>query len=186
MKEFVNSPMIPFVLPNVLLIAEMSTQKEYCDYILNHLKPIFKLTEPIQILLIFMQKMDLLLKLTPAEEVKLHVLPLLYRSLECEMTQLQELCLNVLPTFSTLIDYNAMKNSVIPRIKKLCLLSTNVGIKVNCLISIGKLLENLDKWLVLDEILPFLQHINSREPAIIMAIIGNNIFLKLTKMITNI
>lgn len=172
MKEFINSPMIPFVLPNVLLIAEMSTQKEYCDYILNPLKPIFKLTEPIQILLIFMQKMDLLLKLTPAEEVKLHVLPLLYRALECDMPQLQELCLNVLPTFSTLIDYNAMKNSVIPRIKKLCLVSANVGIKVNCLISIGKLLENLDKWLVLDEILPFLQQINSREPAIIMAIIG--------------
>lgn len=164
--------MIPFVLPNVLLIAEMSSQKEYYDHILPHLKPIFKLTDPIQILLIFMQKMDLLLKLTPAEEVKLHVLPLLYRSLECDMPQIQELCLNVLPTFSTLIDYNAMKNSVIPRIKKLCLMSTNVSVKVNCLISIGKLLENLDKWLVLDEILPFLQQIQSREPAIIMAIIG--------------
>ncbi|KAL7727644.1 hypothetical protein ACLKA6_013247 [Drosophila palustris] len=171
-KEFVNSPMIPFVLPNVLLIAEMSSQREYCDHILPHLKPIFKLTDPIQILLIFMQKMDLLLKLTPAEEVKQSVLPLLYRSLECDMPQIQELCLGVLPTFSTLIDYNAMKNAVIPRIKKLCLHSNNVSVKVNCLISIGKLLENLDKWLVLDEILPFLQHIQSREPAIVMAIIG--------------
>ncbi|XP_054739148.1 SCY1-like protein 2 [Anastrepha obliqua] len=171
-KEFVNSPMIPFVLPNVLLIAEMSSQKEYCEHILTHLKPIFKLTDPIQILLIFMQKMDLLLKLTPAEEVKLHVLPLLYRSLECDMPQIQELCLAVLPTFSNLIDYNAMKNAVIPRIKKLCLHSTNVSVKVNCLVSIGKLLEDLDKWLVLDEILPFLQQIQSREPAIIMAIIG--------------
>ncbi|XP_017482610.1 PREDICTED: SCY1-like protein 2 [Rhagoletis zephyria] len=171
-KEFINSPMIPFVLPNVLLIAEMSSQKEYCEHILTHLKPIFKLNDPIQILLIFMQKMDLLLKLTPAEEVKLHVLPLLYRSLECDMPQIQELCLAVLPTFSNLIDYNAMKNAVIPRIKKLCLNSTNVSVKVNCLISIGKLLEDLDKWLVLDEILPFLHQIQSREPAIIMAIIG--------------
>ncbi|XP_030369819.1 SCY1-like protein 2 [Scaptodrosophila lebanonensis] len=171
-KEFINSPMIPFVLPNVLLIAEMSSQREYCDHILPHLKPILKLSEPIQILLIFMQKMDLLLKLTPAEEVKQHVLPLLYRSLECDMPQIQELCLAVLPTFSTLIDYNAMKNALIPRIKKLCLQSSNVSVKVNCLISIGKLLENLDKWLVLDEILPFLQQIQSREPAIVMAIIG--------------
>lgn len=176
-KEFVNSPMIPFVLPNVLLIAEMSSQREYCDHILPHLKPIFKLTDPIQILLIFMQKMDLLLKLTPAEEVKQSVLPLLYRSLECDMPQIQELCLGVLPTFSTLIDYNAMKNAVIPRIKKLCLLSNNVSVKVNCLISIGKLLENLDKWLVLDEILPFLQQIQSREPAIVMAIIGGVVYI---------
>lgn len=43
-KEFVNSPMLPFVLPNALLIAEMSSQKEYCDHILPHLKPIFKIT----------------------------------------------------------------------------------------------------------------------------------------------
>uniref|UniRef100_A0A1A9X1U8 Protein kinase domain-containing protein n=1 Tax=Glossina brevipalpis TaxID=37001 RepID=A0A1A9X1U8_9MUSC len=171
-KEFVNCPMIPFVLPNVLLIAEMSSQKEYTDHILPHLIPIFKLKEPIQTLLILMQKMDLLLKLTAPEEVKLHVLPLLYRSLECDMPQIQELCLIVLPTCSDLIDYNAMKNSVIPRIKKLCLASTHVSVKVNCLISIGKLLENLDKWLVLDEILPFLQQIPCREPAVIMAIIG--------------
>lgn len=40
----VNSPMLPFVLPNALLIAEMSSQKEYCDHILPHLKPIFKIT----------------------------------------------------------------------------------------------------------------------------------------------
>uniref|UniRef100_A0A1B0B839 Protein kinase domain-containing protein n=1 Tax=Glossina palpalis gambiensis TaxID=67801 RepID=A0A1B0B839_9MUSC len=172
-KEFVNCPMIPFVLPNVLIIAEMSSQKEYSDHILTHLIPIFKLKEPIQTLLILMQKMDLLLKLTAPEEVKLHVLPLLYRSLECDMPpQIQELCLIVLPTCSDLIDYNAMKNSVIPRIKKLCVASTHVSVKVNCLISIGKLLENLDKWLVLDEILPFLQQIPCREPAVIMAIIG--------------
>ncbi|KAI9576905.1 hypothetical protein GQX74_011328 [Glossina fuscipes] len=77
-KEFVNCLVIPFVLPYVLIIAEMSSQKEYSDHILTHLIPIFKLKEPIQTHLILMQKMDLLLKLTAPEEVKLHVLPLLY------------------------------------------------------------------------------------------------------------
>ncbi|KAL5274330.1 SCYL2 family protein [Megaselia abdita] len=171
-KEFINSPMVPFVLPNVLLIAETSTQKEYVEHIFPHLKPIMKLQDPIQILLIFMQKMSLLLKLTPADDIKQHVLPLLWRSLECDMPQIQELCLNILPTFSSLIDYNATKNALLPRIKKLCLGSQNVSVKVNCLVCIGKLLENLDKWLVLDEVLPFLSQIPSREPAVIMASIG--------------
>lgn len=71
-----------------------------------------------------MQKMELLLKLTPADDVKSDVLPLLFRSLESNSQQLQELCLSVIPTFAALIDYPAMKNALIPRIKKLCI-STN-------------------------------------------------------------
>jgi hypothetical protein len=47
-----------------------------------------------------------------------------------------------------------------------------LSVRVNALICIGKLLQHLDKWLVMDEILPMLQQIPSREPAVIMAIIG--------------
>lgn len=172
MKEFVNPPMIPFVLSNVLLIAENCTSQEYVKHVLIHLKPVMKITEPIQILLIFMQKMDLLLKLTPAEDIKTDVLPMLYRALESDSQQIQELCLSILPTFASLIDYPSMKNHLLPRIKKLCVTSQLVSVKVNCLLCIGKLLEHLDKWLVMDEIIPFLPNIPSREPAVIMAILG--------------
>lgn len=164
--------MIPFVLPNVLLIAENCTSQEYVKHVLGHLKPVMKITEPIQILLIFMQKMDLLLKLTPAEDVKTDVLPMLYRALESDAQQIQELCLSILPTFASLVDYPSMKNHLMPRIKKLCVSSPLVSVKVNCLLCIGKLLEHLDKWLVMDEVIPFLPQIPSREPAVIMAILG--------------
>ena len=171
-KEFVNPPMIPFVLPNVLLIAESCTSQEYMKHILIHIKPVMKIQEPIQILLIFMQKMELLLKLTPSEDVKTDVLPMLYRALESDAQQIQELCLSVLPTFASLIDYPAMKNALLPRIKKLCVGSGYVSVRVNCLLCIGKLLEHLDKWLVLDEVIPFLPQIPSREPAVLMGILG--------------
>lgn len=171
-KEFINAPMIPFVLPNVMLISENATQQEYCKHILVHLKPVMKITEPIQILLIFMQKMDLLLKLTPAEDVRTDVLPMLYRALESDAQQIQELCLSIIPTFASLVDYPSMKNHLLPRIKKLCVTTPLVSVRVNCLLCIGKLLEHLDKWLVMDDILPFLPQIPSREPAVIMAILG--------------
>ncbi|KAG7298869.1 hypothetical protein JYU34_017324 [Plutella xylostella] len=171
-KEFVNPPMVPFVLPNVLLIAENSSKDEYIKYILPVLKPVMTIQEPIQILLIFMQKMELLLKLTPGEEVKSDILPMLYRALEADAQQIQELCLSVLPTFASLIDYPAMKNALLPRIKKLCLHTSYISVRVNCLLCVGKLLEHLDKWLVLDEIIPFLPQIPSREPAVLMGILG--------------
>lgn len=119
-----------------------------------------------------MQKMELLLKLTPAEEVKSDVLPMLYRALDSDAQQIQELCLSVLPTYATLIDYPAMKNALLPRIKRLCINTPFLSVRVNCLVCVGKLLEHLDKWLVLDEVLPFLQQVPSREPAVLMAILG--------------
>lgn len=47
--EFSNHQMIPFVLPNVLLIAEDCTTQEFCDLILPELKPVFKIQDPIQV-----------------------------------------------------------------------------------------------------------------------------------------
>ncbi|KAL0276542.1 UNVERIFIED_CONTAM: hypothetical protein PYX00_004098 [Menopon gallinae] len=171
-NEFANPTMVPFVLPSVLQIAESCSQQEYMTHVFPHLRLAMKMTDPIQILLIFMQKMPLLLKLTPAEEVKTDVLPMLYRALESDAQQIQELCLSVLPTYSGLIDYPSMKNAVLPRIKKLCISSNYISVRVNCLVCIGKLLENLDKWLVLDDILPFLPQIPTREPAVLMGILG--------------
>ncbi|XP_069829141.1 SCY1-like protein 2 isoform X2 [Dendropsophus ebraccatus] len=171
-SEFVNPDMVPFVLPNVLLIAEECTKEEYAKLILPDLGPVFRQQEPIQILLIFLQKMDLLLTKTPPDEIKNSVLPMVYRALEAPSIQIQELCLNIIPTFANLIDYPSMKNSLIPRIKSACLQTSSLAVRVNSLVCLGKILEYLDKWFVLDEILPFLQQIPSREPAVLMGILG--------------
>ncbi|XP_047245875.1 SCY1-like protein 2 isoform X1 [Girardinichthys multiradiatus] len=175
-SEFVNPDMVPFVLPNVLLIAEECTKEEYVRLILPDLTPVFKQQEPLQasnmILLIFLQKMDLLLTKTPPDDIKNSVLPMVYRALEASSVQIQELCLNIIPTFANLIDYPSMKNALIPRIKSACLQTSSLAVRVNSLVCLGKILEYLDKWFVIDEILPFLQQIPSREPAVLMGILG--------------
>lgn len=48
-KEFVNPTMVPFVLPNILLMAEKCSREEYCQKILPGLKPVMKIQEPIQV-----------------------------------------------------------------------------------------------------------------------------------------
>ncbi len=85
--------------------------------------------------------------------------------MQCEHMFLRALLLG-------LLDYQAMKNAVLPRVKRLCISTTLLSVRVNSLICLGKLLTHLDKWLVIDEILPMLQQIPSREPAVIMGIIG--------------
>lgn len=171
-RDLAQPAMVPFVLPSLFDIAQECTQKEYMKYILPYIKPVMKLMEPVQILLIMLQKMEILLKLTPPTDIQQHVLPMLYRGLDSDIPQVHELCLSVLPTFAGLLDHSSVKNSLLPRIKKLCLSTSSLSVRVNCLLCVGRLLEHLDKWIVLDEILPFLPQIPSREPAVLMGILG--------------
>lgn len=48
-------------------------------------------------------------------------------------------------------------------------------VRVNCLVCVGKILEHLDRWLVMDDIFPFLEQIPSRESPVIMAIVGETL-----------
>jgi hypothetical protein len=47
-----------------------------------------------------MQRMEMLLSKTPPTDVKNDVLPMIYRALESETTQIQELCLSIIPGFA--------------------------------------------------------------------------------------
>lgn len=173
-KEFMNPDMVPFVLPNVLIVAEEISNEEFETEILPSLIPVFQMKEPIQISMILMQKMELILTKSKnkPESIRSHILPMMCRTLEVDAQQVQELCLNTIPTVAHLLDYPSMKNSVLPKVKKLCLTTNYLAVRVNCLLCIGKILDHLDKWLVLDEVIPFLNEIPSKEPAVIMASIG--------------
>ena len=59
----------------------------------------------------------------------------------------------------------------------------DLKVRVNCLLCIGKLLEYMDKWHVLDDILPILPEIPSREPAVLMSMLGNLNLLYMTLLL---
>ena len=52
--------MIPFVLPSVLLVAEEASKQDFTKYVLPEIKPVMKVTEPVQVLMfgIRFQKRD--------------------------------------------------------------------------------------------------------------------------------
>eukprot|EP00794_Sanderia_malayensis_P017951 gene17951-19746_t len=170
--EFPNHAMIPFVLPNVFLVAEKCTDQEYRELILPELKKIFTVQEPVQVLLIFMQRMELLLKKTPADDVKSYVLPMVFRALESPSVAIEELVLSIIPDFAHMIDYSSLKNAIVPRIKNLILKTSALSVRVNALVCVGKIMEYLDKFMMVDDIFPIFPQIPSKEPAVLMAILG--------------
>ncbi len=67
-----------------------------------------------------MRNMKLMLTKTPPEDIKQYILPVVYNALDAESPQVQELCLAIIPSFAQLIDLQAMKYCILPRIKKIC------------------------------------------------------------------
>ncbi|KAJ8686700.1 hypothetical protein QAD02_022494 [Eretmocerus hayati] len=176
-KEFVNAPMIPFLLPSILQVMEDCTSEEFSEKILPMLKQIFVIEEPPQISLLLLQRIELLLKWCSPDVVKNYIVPMMTRALDSKLEQLQDQCFLALPFIVPIIDSSCMKNSIIPRMKRICLAGKNgnysLGVRVNCLLCLSKILENLDSWVVREEILPFLQQTPcSGEPAILMPLIG--------------
>ncbi|XP_065212130.1 SCY1-like protein 2 isoform X2 [Planococcus citri] len=130
--------------------------------------------EPVQIQLICLQKVELMLKLALADEIKSEILPVLFRALESNSKQLQEQCLSVIPTFAPLIHYQTMNRDLMPRIEKLYKYNYT-SVRVNCLDCIGKLVEHLDLWGIWVDLLNFLYFLrveDRKEPEILMSIAG--------------
>lgn len=174
-KEFVNPEMTVFVLPNYLLILkEIDDEKEFTDYCLPQLNLVFQMKEPIQVSIILMQNIELLLLKCKKnqETIRNYILPMVCRCFDQNSTEVQDLCLQSVPNICYLVEQTSIKNALLPKIKKLCLASTDKSMKVKCLLCIGKIITYLDKWIVIDEVINFLPEVNSREAGCIMACIG--------------
>ncbi|CAD5229126.1 unnamed protein product [Bursaphelenchus okinawaensis] len=171
-EQFGTVELVPFILPSVFYISQQVSDKEFADTILPCLIPVFQMQRPYQIVLLLLQQMPLLLQKTPEAEVKKHVLPMIYNSLSNDNPRIQELCLSIVPTIGKLVDRDAMRANLLPKLLKLILEGSVLAIRVQTLICLSKLLPTLEPWMVNDQILPALPKINSKEPGVLMAVLG--------------
>lgn len=72
--------------------------------------------------------MELLLNLSPPEDVKSDILPMLYKTLELDSKPVQEMCLSAIPSLAAIVDGPSMKNALLPRIKRLCLSTSDLSV----------------------------------------------------------
>uniref|UniRef100_A0A5K3FQU5 Protein kinase domain-containing protein n=2 Tax=Mesocestoides corti TaxID=53468 RepID=A0A5K3FQU5_MESCO len=171
-EEFSNKSMIPFVLPSILQIINMVSREDVAAYIMPRFKHVLALNEPVQIILVLLQNLGILVaKLSPAD-FKTYALPILNSALETNTNAVLELCLASLPEVAQLMDYSVLKSSIIPRLKKVYVRVELVDIRLEVLICMAKMLEYLDKWCAMDDVLAFLTEVRSREPKILVAVLA--------------
>ena len=68
----------------------------------------------------------------------------------------------ILFSSSGLLDRQSLKSSLLPKIRQVCMTTTLLSVRVNSLICVGKLLEHMDKWQVIDDVLSWMSQIPSK------------------------
>jgi SCY1-like protein 2 len=133
---------------------------------------VFVVTEPPQVLALLIGRLDYLLDNSPEDAADHHVIPVLFRALESGHATTQEAALAAVPDASRRMSHATFKNSLLPRICTLCLETDKLSVRVKSLLALSKLFDIVDKWTVQEKVIPFIQMIPSREPPVLMAILG--------------
>ncbi|BHF62509.1 SCY1-like protein 2 [Sparganum proliferum] len=170
-EEFANPNMVPFVLPPILEIVDMISREEFTTVILPTFQKVFCIKEPDQVLLALLQNLNILTSKFSPTDFKRYMLPVLSSSLETNTTSIVQLCLKSLPDVAQLMDFTVLKSSIVPRLKKAYLRHDLVSLRLETLICLGKVLEYLDKWCVMEDVFLFLVEVKSREPILVVAVL---------------
>ncbi|CAK5088447.1 unnamed protein product [Meloidogyne enterolobii] len=170
--EFGTPILIPFILESVFIIVENCNSEEFVEEIMPSLVLVFPIQTPYQIGLLLLNKVDLFLKKMPTTSLKQHLIPLIFNSLSNECTKIQELCLLELPRLVKYIDREQMHTQFLPKLLRMVLEAKENKIRIETIACLSKLLNNLEPWMVADQLLPSLPKVNSKDPGVLMAVLG--------------
>lgn len=189
-NEVVNTDMMPYVLPCILIIAKDSTPTEFKAKIFPNLKSPFRVLEPKAVPMMLLDNLAILADRAKLclSEFQLMAFTLVQYLLRMDQ-QMQEKCLTILPSVKRFIDDGSMVRIILPEMKSLCSSTYVLSVKVKCLECINSLVDGMEKSTIINQVLPIIFEVTSKEIEVIMAAVGaiktiiNNSSADLTKVI---
>lgn len=187
-NEFFNTEMIPYTLPNILIIVKDSTPTEFKTKIFPHLKTTFRLLEPRSVPNMLLDNFEIMADRAKfcLPEFQRSAFTLIQHLLKSDQ-QIQEKCLLVLPRVKSYLDEGSLCNLILPELSRLLKETTTQTMRVKILECIKELVDSMSQRVITQHILPILFGIPTREANVIMAatnvirIIYDNIRFDLTK-----
>lgn len=172
-NEFVDTEMLMYVLPSILIIAKDSTPTEFKTKIFPNLKAPFRILEPRVVPILLLDNLTVL-----ANRAK-HCLPEFQQSaftliqylLRMDQ-QMQEKCMIVLPNVKRFIDDNSLNIIILPELSRLHNETSSQAIRVKTFECIGNMIDIMNQRSIENHVLPILLQTPSKEANVIMAATG--------------
>ncbi|ODQ64236.1 kinase-like protein [Nadsonia fulvescens var. elongata DSM 6958] len=159
------------ILNNILAIGKDMSNLGFCGTILPQIKRVEDFNSGQIVLL---NNLDIILSHLADVEIKKHVLPIFYKTLSSASPEIQGVALSKIVEMVPHLDFPTIKNEVFPKIGEIFAKTTSLNIKITALYALQGLVTNdgLDKYTVVEKLLPLLRGIKTREPKVMNSALG--------------
>ncbi|CAK5279381.1 unnamed protein product [Mycena citricolor] len=169
LEEMKDTHLLPYILPNVFLIAQILSSAQFAALVLPSLKPLFAVKEPPQNMLTLLENLEMLQEKTEGSVFRTEVLPLVYNALESDHAVVQERALKAVPRLCESIDYAEVQGVLFPRVALVFTKTRVLTVKVATLETFLAMVGTLDQSSLTQKLVPLLSKIRTKEPAVTMA-----------------
>lgn len=172
-NEAFNTDMLPYIIPNIMIIAKDCTPTEFKTKIFPGLKGPFRILEPKAVPLMLLDNLPLLADRSKLclSEFQTSAFTLIQYLLRMDQ-QMQEKCFVVLPKVKRYIDNPAMTQILLPEINKVCHATNSLQVRAKCINCIRDMVDSMESSTIINYVLPIIYSIPSRETDVIMATIA--------------
>lgn len=147
--ELRNAVMQPMVLPMVLTIAEAQEKSDFELTTFPALVPVLSSATGDSLLLMVKHASLLINKVSP-DQLSATVVPMLVRAYDDSDARMQEEVLRCTLSVAKQLDFQVIRQTILPRLHNLALKTTVAVVRVNALLCLGELVQRLDKPSVLE------------------------------------
>jgi SCY1-like protein 2 len=177
LNELRNFVLAPFILPNVFTastLLDSGNQKIFGQKILPQLAPLFAVREPYQIPLLLLQHLEFIYSRATPQQAKEVVLPMILAAFDHPTVDIQVAVLKMLPVIVNLIEYDTLKNAILPKIQASCVSVAAQAVRINALLCMSKIVNLFTKNVVEEVFVPTLIRLQTLETngAIMMGVVG--------------
>ncbi|MCO5572030.1 hypothetical protein L7F22_025781 [Adiantum nelumboides] len=147
--ELRNIVMQPMVLPMVLTIAESQDKTDFEASTFPALAPVLSSATGDSLLLLVKHAALLICKVS-SDQLGATVIPMLARAYDDSDARMQEEVLRRTLPLAKQLDFQVVKQTILPRLHNLALKTTVSAVRVNALLCLGEFVHRLDKSSILE------------------------------------
>jgi len=170
--ELTKQEMMAAVLESVIFLVQESSQLEFETFLQPHTRPLFSGPKTVQASVTLLEQLPIFLEKTNKTELECDILPMLYLAMESSMSQVQMAAVSVVPTILDYLCDDVIRIELLPRARSVYLSNGgDVKIVLSLLACIAKILDKLEKCVIIDEVLPLLGEIRLNDVNILVTVL---------------
>ncbi|XP_052128902.1 SCY1-like protein 2 isoform X3 [Frankliniella occidentalis] len=170
--EMKQSEVLAAVLKPILLMIEHVGIEEYEMYIQESFRTVLTSPKTIQATVCLLENLHIILEKTQKDEARAEVLRVLYNAFESTTIQVQSAALFSVTNVADYIDEQAIRHMILPRTVSVFNQNTaDLKITIAVLSCVERILDRLDRPLILDQVLPLLTEVRLSDPEIMYRVV---------------